>query len=156
MSLDDCIEYLGADELLEVTPQSLRIRKRILNTEDRRRLARREDKDSRGIGSEESIMTETTPRSILAGPRPDSWPRWRPAAVQRLSPRRARHAPARPMRHAGPAPARHLATPEKINVEVGPNDPQIFMLEPQDGSSHGQPVLSAHRRVQFPDPNQQR
>jgi len=26
-----------------------------------------------------------------------------------------------------------LATPEKINAEVGPNDPQIFMLEPQDG-----------------------
>jgi GTP-binding protein len=46
MSLDDCIEYLGSDELLEVTPQSLRIRKRILNTEDRRRLARREDKDA--------------------------------------------------------------------------------------------------------------
>ena len=35
MSLDDSIEYLGADELLEVTPQSLRIRKRILNTDDR-------------------------------------------------------------------------------------------------------------------------
>jgi GTP-binding protein len=46
MSLDDCIEYLGPDELLEVTPQSLRIRKRMLNTEDRRRLARREDKDT--------------------------------------------------------------------------------------------------------------
>jgi hypothetical protein len=27
-----------------------------------------------------------------------------------------------------------LPTAEKINVEVGPNDPQIFMLEPQDGS----------------------
>lgn len=35
MSLDECIEYLSADELLEVTPESLRIRKRILNTEDR-------------------------------------------------------------------------------------------------------------------------
>ena len=46
MSLDDCIEYLGPDELLEVTPQNLRLRKRILNTEERRRLARREDKDS--------------------------------------------------------------------------------------------------------------
>ena len=30
MSLEQCIEYLGDDELLEVTPQSLRIRKRIL------------------------------------------------------------------------------------------------------------------------------
>jgi GTP-binding protein len=46
MSLDDCIEYLGPDELLEVTPQSLRIRKRMLNTEERRKLARREDKDT--------------------------------------------------------------------------------------------------------------
>ena len=46
MSLDDSIEYLGPDELLEVTPQSLRIRKRLLNTEERRRLARREDKDA--------------------------------------------------------------------------------------------------------------
>ncbi len=35
MSLDEAIEYLADDELLEVTPQSYRIRKRILNTEDR-------------------------------------------------------------------------------------------------------------------------
>lgn len=27
-----------------------------------------------------------------------------------------------------------LPTPEKINAEVGPNDPQIFMLEPEDGA----------------------
>jgi len=46
MSLDDCIEYLSADELLEVTPKNLRIRKRVLNTEERRKLARREDKDA--------------------------------------------------------------------------------------------------------------
>ena len=37
LSLDDCIEYLADDELLEVTPQNLRIRKRILNTDERRR-----------------------------------------------------------------------------------------------------------------------
>jgi GTP-binding protein len=35
MSLDECIEYLSEDELLEATPQSIRIRKRILNTEER-------------------------------------------------------------------------------------------------------------------------
>jgi GTP-binding protein len=35
MSLDEAIEYLTDDELLEVTPQNFRIRKRILNTEDR-------------------------------------------------------------------------------------------------------------------------
>jgi GTP-binding protein len=35
MSLDEAIEYLADDELLEVTPQNYRIRKRILNTEER-------------------------------------------------------------------------------------------------------------------------
>jgi GTP-binding protein len=40
MSLDEAIEYLGDDELLEVTPKSLRIRKRILDF----RLRNREDK----------------------------------------------------------------------------------------------------------------
>jgi GTP-binding protein len=38
MSLDECIEYLSEDELLEVTPQNLRIRKRILETHERGRL----------------------------------------------------------------------------------------------------------------------
>lgn len=32
MSLEDCLEFLAEDELLEVTPESLRLRKRILNT----------------------------------------------------------------------------------------------------------------------------
>ncbi|MFN8401854.1 MAG: translational GTPase TypA [Anaerolineales bacterium] len=35
MSLDEAIEYLADDELLEVTPATFRIRKRILNTEER-------------------------------------------------------------------------------------------------------------------------
>ncbi len=42
MSLDESIEYLGADELLEVTPQSLRIRKRNLNHDLRARAIKRE------------------------------------------------------------------------------------------------------------------
>ena len=41
MSLDECIEYLAEDELLEVTPESLRIRKRILNTSLRERSQKR-------------------------------------------------------------------------------------------------------------------
>jgi GTP-binding protein len=41
MSLDECMEYLGEDELLEVTPQSIRIRKRILETEERGKLTKR-------------------------------------------------------------------------------------------------------------------
>jgi len=43
MSLDECIEYLGDDELLEVTPTSLRLRKRLLDTRTRGR----EDKRAR-------------------------------------------------------------------------------------------------------------
>jgi GTP-binding protein len=41
MSLDDFIEFMGGDELLEVTPKSLRLRKRILDTTDRQRQEKR-------------------------------------------------------------------------------------------------------------------
>lgn len=41
LSLDECIEYLASDELLEVTPQNLRIRKRILDKRERERQAKR-------------------------------------------------------------------------------------------------------------------
>ncbi len=37
MSLDEMIEYLGPDDLLEVTPINLRMRKRILDTHERLR-----------------------------------------------------------------------------------------------------------------------
>jgi GTP-binding protein len=35
MSLERAIEYIAADELLEVTPKNLRLRKRILNSGER-------------------------------------------------------------------------------------------------------------------------
>jgi GTP-binding protein len=35
LSMEDCLEFLADDELLEVTPKSLRIRKRILNNAQR-------------------------------------------------------------------------------------------------------------------------
>ena len=41
MSLDECIEYLADDELLEVTPVACRIRKRILNTDERGKTVKR-------------------------------------------------------------------------------------------------------------------
>jgi GTP-binding protein len=41
MSLDEKIEYLADDELLEVTPESLRIRKRLLDKRERARQAKR-------------------------------------------------------------------------------------------------------------------
>jgi GTP-binding protein len=42
MSLDEAIEYLSEDELLEVTPLNWRIRKRILNTEERGKTQKKE------------------------------------------------------------------------------------------------------------------
>jgi len=49
MSLDEAIEYLADDELLEVTPENLRIRKRILDHNERGRLAKRAREDIAGI-----------------------------------------------------------------------------------------------------------
>ncbi len=43
MSLDEAIEYLSEDELLEVTPVNWRIRKRILNTDERGKQQKREE-----------------------------------------------------------------------------------------------------------------
>jgi GTP-binding protein len=37
LSLEDAIEYIADDELVEITPRSIRLRKRILNTEERRK-----------------------------------------------------------------------------------------------------------------------
>lgn len=42
MSLDECIEYLADDELLEVTPKNLRLRKRILDKKQRGRKSKRD------------------------------------------------------------------------------------------------------------------
>ena len=41
MSLEQCLEYLDTDELLEVTPESLRIRKKILDPTMRKRAGRK-------------------------------------------------------------------------------------------------------------------
>jgi GTP-binding protein len=37
MSLEQAIAYIEEDELVEVTPKSIRLRKRFLNPEDRKR-----------------------------------------------------------------------------------------------------------------------
>lgn len=44
MSLDDAIEYIAEDELLEVTPLNMRIRKKILNNEERGKLKKSGEK----------------------------------------------------------------------------------------------------------------
>ena len=41
MSLDNAIEYISNDELIEVTPINIRLRKKILNTEKRLKIAKR-------------------------------------------------------------------------------------------------------------------
>ena len=38
LSLEDCLEFLGEDELLEVTPEHLRIRKQILDNSQRMKM----------------------------------------------------------------------------------------------------------------------
>lgn len=41
MSLEESLEFIGEDELLEITPQNVRIRKQILNGELRAKAAAR-------------------------------------------------------------------------------------------------------------------
>jgi GTP-binding protein len=43
LSLDDAIEYISDDELVEVTPRSWRLRKKLLSLEDRRKQQKRRD-----------------------------------------------------------------------------------------------------------------
>jgi GTP-binding protein len=45
MSLDDAMEYISDDELIEITPGNIRLRKKILNTEKRLKIAKRAKKN---------------------------------------------------------------------------------------------------------------
>jgi len=49
LSLDDAIEYIGDDELVEVTPKSFRLRKKILAADDRKREQKRRDMALAGV-----------------------------------------------------------------------------------------------------------
>ena len=40
-TLEESLEFIDDDELVEITPKSIRMRKRILNTEQRKKLASR-------------------------------------------------------------------------------------------------------------------
>ena len=40
MSLEDAMGYIADDELIEVTPKSIRLRKRLLNASDRKKASR--------------------------------------------------------------------------------------------------------------------
>ena len=41
MSLEECLDYINEDELVEVTPVSFRMRKKVLNTAERKKLEAR-------------------------------------------------------------------------------------------------------------------
>ena len=47
LSLEECIEFLAEDELLEVTPKNLRLRKKILNHEMRKKIEARVKKEEK-------------------------------------------------------------------------------------------------------------
>jgi len=49
LTLEAALEYIEDDELIEVTPRSIRLRKQFLNTSDRKRL-NREAKRERASG----------------------------------------------------------------------------------------------------------
>jgi hypothetical protein len=55
-----------------------------------------------------------------------------------------------------PTPAQlmraNLATPEKINVEVGPGEPQIFVLEPEDDDAVNSPFFLRIGTANLPVP----
>jgi GTP-binding protein len=42
-SLEQALEYIADDELLEITPQNIRLRKKLLNETERKRAGRRSD-----------------------------------------------------------------------------------------------------------------
>lgn len=44
MSLEQCLEFINSDELVEVTPQNIRMRKRVLDSAERRRMISRNKK----------------------------------------------------------------------------------------------------------------
>ena len=37
LSLEQCLDYINTDELVEITPNSIRMRKKILNTAERKK-----------------------------------------------------------------------------------------------------------------------
>ncbi|MBC8161090.1 MAG: translational GTPase TypA, partial [Roseiflexaceae bacterium] len=49
LSLDDAIEYIGDDELVEITPKGYRIRKKILSPDERKREQKRRDMSLSGV-----------------------------------------------------------------------------------------------------------
>ena len=51
MSLEQAIAYIEDDELVEVTPKAIRLRKRFLDPDDRKRATQAGRRSRRGIGT---------------------------------------------------------------------------------------------------------
>jgi GTP-binding protein len=51
MSLEQAIEWIGPDELVEVTPKAIRMRKAILNSDERRRSQKTQNGPKQGVGA---------------------------------------------------------------------------------------------------------
>jgi GTP-binding protein len=52
LSLEQALEFIADDELIEVTPKSVRIRKRVLGTEQRAKLRSRQQDAARRASQE--------------------------------------------------------------------------------------------------------
>ena len=89
MTLESAIEFIAADELVEVTPKNIRLRKRLLSQHDRRRERGRED-DLRRATERRS----TTLRSARRPAPPQSIRLANRSAAQRARSRIGAHAPA--------------------------------------------------------------
>ena len=46
LSLEQCLEFISDDELVEVTPKSIRMRKRLLNKDSRMKYAKQIDTEN--------------------------------------------------------------------------------------------------------------
>jgi GTP-binding protein len=63
LTLESAIEFIGTDELVEVTPKSIRLRKRVLSQHDRRRIAGREYDRAMAVGARRAVVATPGARS---------------------------------------------------------------------------------------------
>jgi GTP-binding protein len=50
LTLEGALEYIEDDELIEITPQSIRLRKRMLSASDRKRISREAKREREQAG----------------------------------------------------------------------------------------------------------
>jgi GTP-binding protein len=68
-SLEQCLEYIQDDELLEVTPLNLRMRKKILNNNERMKSEKQTAKSSLRMAMEQAGVAPVGGRSGSSNPR---------------------------------------------------------------------------------------